>query len=1206
MRHLLLLSALGLQSLGTALAAPFGPEGSATAQPAALPPGVDVIETVFDRTPVERGLAFDRTGVKPASLTLKDGRPVDAWVCEESIEPAMRWTRSFRFTVTDPRFRQGGRPAVDLEITFHSPGFGSVRVKADTAAGARLIGSVWGNTKEWKTLRIPLDDAFFGARTDPADTAPSVNGFDLRIDGVNGPLYLRRVRLVGYDPDKDVHWPRMIKTSDLASPSTPGGVFAFTRQSGAQITARLQNLARVPRPLRYRFQVSGHDDKILHRAESSLLLAPSSTADVSLAFDPAGWPLGPCDGRLELFLDDDPAHPVYTRTFRIGIISSTTLAKARPGEFLYGLDAANNTIFPILTPAAFAWYRIMGVDILRNPWNKGMQENAADLKTALDALAAEDVQTSIMVDPPKDPDAGKRAGQLESKIAFLEETARLFTPAPGDPAAGKLRYYEMGNEPDLPHFYPAPIDTYVESYHAMYDAVKRGARGAGRGDADTVVMNGGLAFAGQESSRRAAEFVARVDASRLDAIAYHGHGPGIAAERTAWERLHTVAAASSPEKARLPFIETESGFSGVDPIGIAEQARTVVEKMTYAQSKGMPFFLYFRLFMEGAGAGIEGGYTMAENFVEPRPSILAYRHMVERLRHHRYVRQPDFAGEAGADGITAFLFEEIDAAARPAGRKTLVAFCEKPVRHELRLALGDATQSSSPQFFDLYGNTLPLSAAVASGVVTFGVGIDPVYLTWISPAAAADTAAVRVMPSLLSVDTTAPLLAGADNPLTVTVRNPHPDKPLSVTLSAEARARVAARIEPARHSVTLPVGEAVTLPLSLGLEPARQPLALPRWWTVFTDIDPARITPALRARIPATLPARTGGAPVVGRPALADGGRLNFGRLAGGFGENRTGLAYAIIDTPSAVTLDCGASGDWWMAWYLNGQPVMDTLETGNGQHGPISLHPFRLALRPGRNVLAVLVTSGRGGWEVLYGGPKELQIARATDDDPDSLALTLTDSSSGQLLASHKAPLRLQPPVPPLGDATPDLAHADTWLPLEPFAVAGRESITNEWEKDPDASRWYKGEADLSAAVWLRDDPAGNRLHLFLVATDDRHVAPSGSAAGALAAGDSFRVRLSAEAGRTLLDVTGALTGSGPVLAGAPDGVAFHALRQEKTAAADAATLYHLAIPKPLVGGMPFRVNLLLIDNDAGYPKQTLAIGDVEAPQTGLRAITQ
>jgi len=79
------------------------------------------------------------------------------------------------------------------------------------------------------------------------------------------------------------------------------------------------------------------------------------------------------------------------------------------------------------------------------------------------------------------------------------------------------------------------------------------------------------------------------------------------------------------EKAVKPFAETESGVSAGDRPGLIEQARTVVEKMTYAQSVGEPFLIFFRLFKEGQGH--ESGYGLTENLVEPRPSVMAYRNM---------------------------------------------------------------------------------------------------------------------------------------------------------------------------------------------------------------------------------------------------------------------------------------------------------------------------------------------------------------------------------------------------------------------------------------------------------------------------------------------------------------------------------------------------------------------------------------------------
>ena len=92
----------------------------------------------------------------------------------------------------------------------------------------------------------------------------------------------------------------------------------------------------------------------------------------------------------------------------------------------------------------------------------------------------------------------------------------------------------------------------------------------------------------------------------MDAIAYHGHGPGIEAERAAYEQVHAVAAGFG--KADRPFAETESGYSGIEHRGLLTQAHTAVEKMVYGQSVHLLYFHFFRLFMEGSG--IEGSLAL--------------------------------------------------------------------------------------------------------------------------------------------------------------------------------------------------------------------------------------------------------------------------------------------------------------------------------------------------------------------------------------------------------------------------------------------------------------------------------------------------------------------------------------------------------------------------------------------------------------------
>lgn len=1094
-----------------------------------------------------------------APFTQRDEKHFLGDVVEVFLDPRGEGRRYFEFQVSpanqifDQRLEIAGKPQVAPSLRLRQASAKDFRADlAWNAAGletASRIHEVAGKTKWVVELKIPA-----AALAEKAFAPGTLRANFLRYRPVpvppGGDTAMLNWATVLHGCPHLSPWamgylelmPPAVEITSLTAP-TPGGIFVFPR-APQKVEAALRNNTPEVRPLRWRLQILDHHGEVRHQADGTVDLPAGGETPIPLAFDATAWRLGPYEGKLDFFSDAAPAPPVITRGFRLGIVSDTVLEKARPGEFIYGLDPANNWFDSILTPTAFAWFRLMGVDIVRNLHNlKGPRELPDDIGEALEKLAAENVRSSIMVDPPKDREPAQRQTALERKTAFLEEISRRYAGK----GPGKIHYFELGNEPDLPGFYPGPIPEYILSYEAMYDAIKRGARKAGLSDEDTVVMSGGLSFAGETGTRRATEFLRLVNGKKMDAVAYHGHGPGIEAERTAYEMVHGVAAKFG--KADRPFVQTESGFAGIDAAGLREQARTVVEKMVYAQSQGLTTFMFFRLYMYGNDAS----YTLAENYVEPRPSILSYRNLVERLRRLRFRCALDFAGESGAGGVNAFLFEEPS----PGGRKTLVAFCEKPLRHELRLRLGSEGENiASATMFDLYGNAAPVD--VSSGIASFVVGVDPVFLIWES------SGSPEIMPPLLAIQAAEPLLAGADNPVTITVHNPG-GQPLSAQLLFEPRTRLTAKAEPPQKEVTLPAGAPVPVATTIRLARSEQPLALPVWWKVFLDVDHTKLTSEQLANFPETL------AGTAGQFVWAAGNRLDFVPLAGGPIAKRPAIAYALLDSPRAVELSCGASGDWWMAWYLNGEKVLDTLEKGNEQHGPISSHPFTLSLRPGRNVLAVVVRSGLYGWNVRYGGPKELQLARTTDDDPDRLMVSF--KSGDRVLAQAVTPLQLQGPIPLLGNVSVD--RPESWMALEPLAVLGEDAIRNPWMKEPDSRRWYKGAKDLSGLVWLRDD--GKDLHLFVVATDDRFVGKK--------EGDSLRVRIAGEDGQLLLEVTGGLVEGTPVFAGFPENLPFQVSRR------DADTLYHLAFPKSLVGQKPFLLDLTIQDNDDGYLKQSLAM---------------
>lgn len=954
--------------------------------------------------------------------------------------------------------------------------------------------------------------------------------------------------------------------------ATPGGVFLFPRTPDQKIRLTIAGSEEAPRSLQYQCTVVGYDDQARFHSKGDLSLSPSAPAQLSLTFDPSKWPLGPYEARLDLI---SGGKLILTHTMHMGIITSTPLQKARQGEFLYGLDPANNDIYPTHTPVAFAYYRLMGVDLLRNLYEKRAPRTVEYVGQSLRELEGEGLLGMIMCDPPKSPDPEKRAAELKKKAAYLEELAQYYAGR----GPGKLTYFELGNEPDLPHFYPLPIEEYLAPMVTMYGAIKKGADGK-----ETVVMNGGLSFAGMEGDRRSREFLRLVDAAKLDAIAYHGHGLGIEAERSAFERVREAAAQGG--KTALPFIQTESGYSGHNRQGLLNQARTVVEKMTYAQSQGIPLFIFFRLFMEGSG--IEGGYGMTHDFVEPFPSVLAYRNLVERLRHFRFVKSLDFAAKAGAEGVVAYLFEERDEAGNLTGRNAMITFCDEGRSYDLRLQLAEpGKEIKEAATYDLFGNSAP--ARVMSNMASFTTGPLPVYLTW---TAEGGPDAIQVAPPVISAKSSESLLVGASGRIALTVNNPL-EHLLEAEVKADLHGVIRANVTPATQKITLQPGQPMEVSFQVEVEKKNFPLNLPRWWKVFTDIDESRFSLEDLKAIPKELPGRD--RPIVGRYLETPEYNLNFAKVAGGFGKNRTGIAYAIVDSPADLEFECGASGDWWMAWFLNGEKVYDTLDKGNEAHGPITNHPFKLRLQRGRNILSVLVRSGNGGWGVVFGGPQELRAARG---EPDCLVVTL--NTKDEVITHHNIPLLVRQPVPPLGPmAFPE--RLDEWLPLEPMVVLGESHVVNNWMKEPDSTRWYKGEKDLSGKVWLRED--GENLHFLAAITDDKP-SPPAKTPDQLPSTDHLHLKIADDQGQTLLEILAGRVGETGAMLGAPAGVTCRVSLEQQDGEAPV-TLYHLTIPLKRVGERPFRLSFSVADYDGpAFLKQKLQFRDVDLPLTGQRWI--
>ena len=178
---------------------------------------------------------------------------------------------------------------------------------------------------------------------------------------------------------------------------------------------------------------------------------------------------------------------------------------------------------------------------------------------------------------PFDPDPARFDQIVAQKAALAGKMAQRFK--------GVAKWYELGNEPDQYHFFAGGAANYIKLYLAVRAAIKAADPGA-------TVYNGGLCFHDNYGEKIAHEIIRLMPADQIDAWAYHAHGAGSEAERSVFNKISLATAAAG--QSDKPFFQTESGFACTEPVGYRIQARTVVQKMTFAQSTGrVKMFFWF-------------------------------------------------------------------------------------------------------------------------------------------------------------------------------------------------------------------------------------------------------------------------------------------------------------------------------------------------------------------------------------------------------------------------------------------------------------------------------------------------------------------------------------------------------------------------------------------------------------------------------------
>ncbi len=197
------------------------------------------------------------------------------------------------------------------------------------------------------------------------------------------------------------------------------------------------------------------------------------------------------------------------------------------------------------------------------------------------------------------------------------------------------------------------------------------------------------------------------------------------------------------------------------------------------------------------------------------------------------------------------------------------------------------------------------------------------------------------------------------------------------------------RLEPGRYPLLVRVQpdlsgrRDVQLPVDVAAARAAGVLADVGWPKVWHCLGPmpqagARIEGDALRRVPTAEETEVGDSAVPCVRLAAEGPTLDLAPLVASapgqkvtrVPQDRVAYCFGEITCPADGRLIVNAAADWFMAWYVDGKLVYDTLKAGNAKAPTmVTAHTFGVDLAAGRHVLAVRVRPGSKGWSLTSVG---------------------------------------------------------------------------------------------------------------------------------------------------------------------------------------------------------------------------------------------
>ncbi|OQA86722.1 MAG: Glucan endo-1,3-beta-glucosidase A1 precursor [Lentisphaerae bacterium ADurb.Bin242] len=147
-------------------------------------------------------------------------------------------------------------------------------------------------------------------------------------------------------------------------------------------------------------------------------------------------------------------------------------------------------------------------------------------------------------------------------------------------------------------------------------------------------------------------------------------------------------------------------------------------------------------------------------------------------------------------------------------------------------------------------------------------------------------------------------------------------------------------------------------------------VSMPEKWKVFLPV--ARdFVPEKKDLL--SIPEKFGG--VAGRIVAGKKTEIDLLPLFGKQKPFQCAWLFAEKEVPYDCEFTLGAGGDWYMTWFLNGEKIIDTSETGGVFPFSITNELKTVRLRKGRNIFAVKYVTGNHQSKLLVGSPSDLRL---------------------------------------------------------------------------------------------------------------------------------------------------------------------------------------------------------------------------------------